>query len=108
MSGFSKNIFSSEFWRFYGKKTIDISLEDENNLRTEIILPGYQLLNLSYIKNFQSGNYIKLGVKNLLDYIDSNPQAPDFLSSYEPGRRLYISLNLNISKGRNDQWVTAS
>jgi hypothetical protein len=88
--------------KYNSNKTIDISLEDENNLRTEVILPGYQILNFSYIKNFQSGNYIKFGVKNLLDYIDSNPQAPDFLSSYEPGRRLYISLNLNISKGRNE------
>ena len=88
--------------KYNSNKTIDISLEDENNLRTEVILPGYQILNFSYIKNFQSGNYIKFGVKNLLDYIDSNPLAPDFLSSYEPGRRLYISLNLNISKGRNE------
>ena len=85
--------------KYNSDKTVDISLEDENNQRTEITLPPYYVFNASCIKNFKSGNYIKFGVKNIFNYIDSNSEAPDFLSSYEPGRRFFININFNLSKG---------
>ena len=78
-----------------------MSLEDANNQRTEIILPQYYIVNLSYFKSFNSKNHIKFGVKNLFDYIDENPSAPDFLASYDPGRRFYISLNFSLYKNKN-------
>ena len=80
-----------------------MSLEDANNQRTEIILPQYYIVNLSYFKSFNSKNYIKFGVKNLFDYIDENPSAPDFLASYDPGRRFYISLNFSLYKNKNSK-----
>ena len=85
--------------KYNSDKMVDISLEDENNQRTEITLPPYYVFNASCIKNFKSGNYIKFGVKNIFNYIDSNSEAPDFLSSYEPGRRFFININFNLSKG---------
>ena len=42
--------------------------------------------------------YIKMGIKNIFNYIDLNEDAPDFLTSYEPGRRYFISINLNFEK----------
>ena len=63
-----------------------------------MLIPAYHITNLSIIKNFNSGNYIKLGIKNIFDYIDSNSEAPDFLASYEPGRHFFVSINFNLSK----------
>ena len=84
--------------KYNSNKTVDVSLEDENNLRTEMKLPEYSISNISIIKNLNKGNYIKLGIKNIFNYIDSNAEAPDFLSSYEPGRHFFISINFNMSK----------
>ncbi len=86
--------------KFNSSKTIDTSLEDENNLRNELELPSYSILNLSFTKNLKKGSYIKFGVKNVFDYSDVNNQEglEDFLSTYEPGRRFFINLNFNLSK----------
>ena len=84
--------------KYNSSKTVDVSLEDENNLRTEMTIPAYSISNLSILKKFNKGNYIKLGIKNVFDYTDSNTQAPDFLSSYEPGRHFFISVNFNLSR----------
>ena len=97
LSKLSRIIFST---KYNSNKTIDVSLEDPNNQRTEIILPQYYIVNLSYFKSFNSKNYIKFGVKNLFDFIDKNPSAPDFLASYDPGRRFYISLNISLDKDK--------
>ena len=78
LNDLSRIIFST---KYNSNKTIDVSLEDANNQRTEIILPQYYIVNLSYFKSFNSKNYIKFGVKNLFDYIDENPSAPDFLAA---------------------------
>ena len=99
LNDLSRIIFST---KYNSNKTIDVSLEDANNQRTEIILPQYYIVNLSYFKSFNSKNYIKFGVKNLFDYIDENPSAPDFLASYDPGRRFYISLNFSLYKNKNE------
>ena len=97
LSELSRIIFST---KYNSNKTIDVSLEDANNQRTEIILPQYYIVNLSYFKSFNSKNYVKFGVKNLFDFIDKNPSAPDFLASYDPGRRFYISLNISLEKDK--------
>ena len=39
-----------------------------------------------------------MGIKNIFNYIDVNQEAPDFLASYEPSRRYFISINLNFEK----------
>ena len=89
-------LFSS---KFNSSKTVDTSLEDENNLITEMTIPEYFISNVSVIKKFKSGNYIKFGIKNIFNYVDSNTEAPDFLASYEPERHFFISMNLKLSKG---------
>jgi outer membrane receptor protein involved in Fe transport len=83
---------------YNSKKRIDVSLEDQNNDRTEIDLPGYSLTNITFTKNFMSNVYFKFGIKNLFDYTDHNSSFPDFLSSYMPGRRFFISINLDFSR----------
>ncbi len=86
--------------KFNSSKTIDSSLEDEVNLRNELELPAYSILNISFTRSMKKGSYIKFGVKNILDYSDVNNKEglEDFLSTYEPGRRFFINLNFNFSK----------
>ena len=86
--------------KYNSNKKIDASLEDQNNNRTEIILPGYSISDVTITKYFNTRNYLKVGVKNIFDYIDENTNEgqQDFLSSYEPGRRYFISINLNFEK----------
>ena len=90
-------LFSS---RFNSSKTVDTSLPDINNNRNELTLPSYSTSDLSITKSFKDKNYLKIGVKNIFDYIDKNetPGMEDFLSSYEPGRRFFISINFKLSR----------
>ena len=84
--------------KYNSSKTVDISLEDQDNLRTELVLPSYTIHNISAIYKIKSNSQIKIGIKNILDYTDSNEVSPDFLSSYEPGRRFFISININLER----------
>ena len=95
---FSSNMSMGLSMHYNSKKRIDVSLEDQNNDRTEIDLPGYSLTNITFTKNFMSNVYFKFGIKNLFDYTDHNSSFPDFLSSYMPGRRFFISINLDLSR----------
>jgi outer membrane receptor for ferrienterochelin and colicin len=90
-------LFSS---RFNSSKTVDTSLPDENDNRNELILPAYSTSDLSITKSFKDKNYLKVGVKNIFNYIDTNepPAMPDFLASYEAGRRFFISINFQLSR----------
>ena len=84
---------------YKSKKTVDVSLEDQNNNRTEIDLPQYSLTNITFTKSFMSNLHLKLGVKNLFDYTaDYNINYPDFLSNYTPGRRFFASINIDFSR----------
>ena len=90
-------LFSS---RFNSSKTVDTSIPDIDNKRNELILPAYTTSDLSITKSFKDKNYLKIGVKNIFDYIDKNEMdgMEDFLSSYEPGRRFFISINFKLSR----------
>ena len=70
------------------------------NLRNELKLPGYSISNLSLVRDIKDIGYIKLGVKKIFDYSDVNKTdgLEDFLSTYEPGQRFFISLNFNFSR----------
>ena len=94
---FPHNINMGLSVHYNSKKRIDVSLEDQSNDRTEIDLPGYSLTNIILTKNFMSNLYVKFGVKNLFDYTDHNTKFPDFLSTYMPGRRFFVSVNLDYS-----------
>ena len=95
---FSNNMNMGLSVHYNSKKRIDVSLEDQNNDRTEIDLPEYSLTNMTFTKYLMSSLYFKFGIKNLFDYTDQNNSFPDFLSSYMPGRRFFISINLDFSK----------
>ena len=95
---FSNNMNMGLSMHYNSKKKIDVSLEDQNNDRTEIDLPGYSLTNITFTKYFMSNLYFKFGIKNLFDYTDHNASFPDFLSTYMPGRRFFISINLEFSR----------
>ena len=82
---------------YNSNKKIDVSLEDQNNDRTEINLPAYSLTNITFTKNFMSNLYFKFGIKNLFNYTDYNSEFPDFLSTYMPERRFFVSINFDFS-----------
>jgi len=90
--------------KFNSSKIVDTNLPNINDNRNDLVLPAYTISNISITKNFKYGNYLKIGIKNIFDYIDknSNPDFQDFLTTYEPGRRFFISMNFKLSKGYNE------
>ena len=90
--------------KFNSSKIVDTSLPNINDNRNDLVLPAYIISNISLTKNFKYGSYLKIGIKNIFDYIDknSNPDFQDFLTTYEPGRRFFISINFKLSRGYNE------
>jgi len=89
-------LFSS---KFNSNKTVDYDFGDYD-IRDELLLPAYSISDLTITKSFESGNYLKMGIKNIFDYVDKNDE--NFLSSYEPGRRFFVSINFKLSKRYNE------
>ena len=38
---------------------------------------------------------LNIGVKNIFDYLDKNRINSEVLNTYDPGRRIFLSLNFN-------------
>ena len=86
--------------KFNSSKTVDTSMPDLNDNRNEIVLPSYTISDLSITKSFKDRSYVKMGMKNIFNYIDKNntPALQDFLSTYQPGRSFFLNINFKLSK----------
>ena len=69
--------------KFNSSKTVDTSLEDLNNIRSELVLPAYSIIDITIVKTFKPGNYLKIGVKNIFDNKNYQP-----FNNWSSGSRL--------------------
>ncbi len=67
----------------------------------EVTLEGYLISDLIFIYSINKNFELKAGYKNLFDYKDNRrflESGNDFLSTYDPGRRIIIELKFNFDK----------
>ena len=67
----------------------------------EVTLEGYFISDLIFIYSINKNFELKAGYKNLFDYKDNRrflESGNDFLSTYDPGRRIIIELKFNFDK----------
>ena len=81
--------------KYIGKKFIFDQEQDFVGNQSLISLPEYFLYDAYIVGSFNHFG-IKVGVKNIFDYKDSNRFSSDILNNYDPGRRLFFELSLNF------------
>ena len=60
-------------------------------------LDGFAMVDFLGSFKINDNLFVKLGVKNLLNYVDERrflDSGYEYLTSYDPGRRIFIDINL--------------
>ena len=88
--------------KYTGKKFIFDQNQDFVDGQSIDELSGYFMSDLYFSGSYNAMSF-KIGLKNLFDYKDPSRLLPsDILNNYDPGKRAFVELNLNLGPNRND------
>ena len=88
--------------KYTGKKNMfDQQLDMLGGEQTITNLSAYSLLDIYMITSFYNIVF-KIGVKNIFDYKDPRRFYSEILNNYDPGKRIFLELELKFKGDRNE------